>query len=519
MGPAVYTVADILAASAARTPARTAVIDGHTRISYGELNERARRCASLLARRVDPGDRVAILLPRGVDALAVYFGAHLAGAVPVFVHDQLRPRQVAHIVAHAGARLVCTSTRHHKLLRDIDLPDAAIVNISTLRESPLLTAVPRIGRDLAGLIYTSGSTGTAKGVAVTHDNLLAGAGIVAVYLHLESRDCTMAILPWSFDYGLNQVLATFAAGGSVVIQRSTFGPDICRTLAAADVTGLAGVPSLWVALTGSGSPFRQSRLPALRYITNSGGPLAPATIDKIRTAQPHLDIYLMYGLTEAFRSTYLDPAQVADRPTSIGKAIPNTEVLVIDDDGRPCPPGAVGELVHRGPTVAFGYWHDPDATAAVFGPHPHQPAGFRDVGPAETVVYSGDYVKADTDGYLYYVGRRDELFKSRGIRVTTSEIEAEVRASGMVTEAVVAVTTGGPDPHLVAAVLLSGGATLGDLRAYCRDELAPHMQPHEIVARDTMPTTSTGKTDRSAVRAHLTTQIATQLTTAATVQP
>lgn len=508
---AMYTVADLLIAKAARTPERTAVIDGTRRVTYAALTDLARRCANLLTRRTDTGDRIAILLPRGADALAVYFGAHLAGAVPVFVHEQLRARQVAHIVAHAEARMVCTTTRHHGQLRDLALPAAAIVDVATLREPPLTTAVPRIGRDIAGLIYTSGSTGPGKGVVVSHDNLLAGAAIVRDYLHLNGRDRTLALLPWSFDYGLNQVLATFAAGATVVIQRSTFGPDICRTLAATEVTGLAGVPSLWAALTAPGTPLRQMPLPALRYLTNSGGPLAPATIEQLRSAQPHLDIYLMYGLTEAFRSTYLDPAQTADRPTSIGKAIPNTEILVLDDDGKPCPPGVVGELVHRGPTVALGYWQDPDATAAVFRTHPHPAAGVPTSLPAETVVFSGDYVRADTHGYLYYVGRRDELFKSRGIRVTTTEIESEIRASGLVTEAVVAaVGTDGPDPQLLAAVILNAdGSTLDDVRAYCRHELAPHMQPHEVVAMNTMPTTSTGKTARTAVRAHLDQLVAT----------
>jgi acyl-CoA synthetase (AMP-forming)/AMP-acid ligase II len=497
-----YTVADLLTANATRTPEHTAVIDGQTRVSYGELYDRARRCASLFTRRTNPGDRVAVLLPRGTDALAVYFGAHLAAAVPVFVHDQLRARQVARIVRHAGARMVCTATSYRGVLRDLELPEDAVVDVATVRESPLAMPAPRIGRDIAALIYTSGSTGTAKGVVVTHDNLVAGATIVRDYLRLNEHDRTLAILPWSFDYGLNQVLATFAAGGTVVVQRSSFCPDICRTLAAAQVTGLAGVPSLWAALTGLGSPFGHMPLPTLRYITNSGGPLAPATIERIRTAQPHLDVYLMYGLTEAFRSTYLDPALIDIRPTSIGKAIPNTEIIVIGDDGRSCPPGVVGELVHRGPTVALGYWQDPRTTAAVFRSHPQASAGVA----AETVVYSGDYVRADIEGYLYYVGRRDELFKSRGVRVTTTEIETEIRASGMVTEAVVAaVTANGPDPWLAAAVVLNtGGATLDDLRAYCREELAPHLQPHEIVAMQSMPTTPTGKIARTTVRAQLT---------------
>jgi acyl-CoA synthetase (AMP-forming)/AMP-acid ligase II len=500
-----HTAADLLAITAARAPERTAVIDGHSHIPYGELYDRARRCGSLFARRTSPGDRIALLLPRGTEALAGYFGAHLAGAVPVFIHDQLRARQVARIVRHAGARLVCTSVRYHHLLRDLALPDGTIVDLSALREPPLAKPAWRIGRDIAGLIYTSGSTGTARGVIVTHDNLLAGAAIVRDYLELNSDDRTMAILPWSFDYGLNQVLATFAAGATVVIQRSLFCPNICRALAAARATGLAGVPSLWAALTGPGSPFCQMPLPALRYITNSGGPLAPATISQIRQAQPRLDIYLMYGLTEAFRSTYLDPAEIAIRPTSIGKAIPDTEILIIDAHGQPCPPGVTGELVHRGPTVALGYWQDPAATAAVFRPHPHPPSG----APAETVVYSGDYVQADTDGYLYYIGRHDELFKSRGIRVTTTEIETELRASGMITEAVAAaIPSDGLDPHLAAAVILSR-ATLDDLRAYCRNELAPHLQPSELIAMQTMPATSTGKTDRTAVRAQLTQAIIT----------
>ncbi|GAA0480141.1 AMP-dependent synthetase [Actinoplanes capillaceus] len=496
-----YTVADLLTTTAARMPDRVAVIDGSTATTYGDLHERARRCATLIARQTQPGDRVAILLPRSVDALAAYFGAHLAAAAPVFIHDQLGRRQVAHIVEHAGAHLILTTSRYHPRLRDLDLTDRPVVDPATLQETPLPTARPRIGGDIAGLIYTSGSTGTAKGVTVTHDNLLAGATIVSDYLHLVPTDRTLALLPWSFDYGLNQVLASFAVGATVVIQRSWFGPDICRTLDAAQVTGLAGVPSLWAALTWPRSPLLHRPQPALRYITNSGGPLAPATIEQLHEGQPHLDIVLMYGLTEAFRSTYLDPAHVSARPTSIGKAIPNTEIIIVGDDGRPCPPGVTGQLVHRGPTVALGYWQDPDTTAQVFRPHPFPAAGH----PAETVVYSGDYVRADTDGYLYYIGRRDELFKSRGIRVTTTEIETEIRASGLVRDAVVAaVDTDGPDPLLIAAVTLANGTSnLTDLSAYCRRELAPHLQPHEIVVLETMPTTSTGKTDRAAMRDQL----------------
>lgn len=498
-----YTVADLLTGAAARTPGQAAVIDGTRQVTYAELDELARRCATTFARHAGPGDRIALILPRSIHALAAYFGAQLAGTVPVVIHERLRPRQASRIISNSGARMVCSTPRHMPSPSQAGLPgDFPVIDVADLPGQPAAArAAARIGRDIAGLIYTSGSTGTAKGVIVTNDNLLAGATIVRDYLRLTSRERTLALLPWSFDCGLNQVLATFAARGTVVIQRSAFPPDICRTLAAAAVTGLAGVPSLWAGLTGRGSPFCQIPLPSLRYITNTGGPVAPATITQIRDAHPHLDVYLMYGLTEAFRSTYLDPAQVAIRPTSIGKAVPNAEILIVDSQGRPCPPGVTGELVHRGPTVAAGYWNDPDGTAAVFRPHPHPPPGQ----PAETVVYSGDYVRADTDGYFYFVGRHDERFKSRGFRVTTTEIETELRCSGLVTEAVVtAISTGGPEPRIAAAVILSGTcASLNDLRAYCRRELAPHLQPHDLAAVAAMPATSTGKIDRAAVRARL----------------
>jgi amino acid adenylation domain-containing protein len=496
-----YTVADLLAAQARHSPGRPAVIDGATTVSYEELHDAARRWAGLIARRVEAQSRIALLLPRTARALAAYFGACLAGTVPVFVNEQLRARQASRIVDHAGASLVITDRRHRCLLRDSAIRPDQVVEAGVPGGSPIAVPTPVIGKDLAGLIYTSGSTGSPRGVMVTHDNLVAGAAIVADYLGLTSQDRTIAVLPWSFDYGLNQVLATFIVGGAVVVQRSAFPPDICRTLSSAAVTGMAAVPSLWAALTRDGSPLSRRRLPSLRYVTNSGGPLAAATVERLRSVQPHVDVYLMYGLTEAFRSTCLEPAMAGLRPGSIGKAVPNTEILVVGDDGRPCAPGVAGELVHRGPTVAAGYWRDPEATAAVFRPHPFP---LRD-GMPETVVFSGDWVKADAEGYLQFVGRRDEQFKSRGIRVTPTEIEAELLASGLLSEAVVvAVSREGPDPELVAAVVPQGaGFALSELRAYCQAELPGHMLPHRFVPMPQVPRTPNGKADRARLLAEL----------------
>ncbi|MGH3901301.1 MAG: AMP-binding protein [Pseudonocardiaceae bacterium] len=498
-----YTVADLLVTQAHRWPHEAAIVDGSTVVSYCELLDLARRCANLVSRScADTQERVAILLPRSIDALAVYFGAHLARAVPVFINEQLRPRQVGHIVNHATVSLIFTSQRYRPLLRDVRIQSDRVIDVATLREAPLHRLAWTISRDLAALVYTSGSTDSSKAVMVSHDNLIAGATIVADYLGLSEKDRTMAALPWSFDYGLNQVLATFAAGGTVVVQRSAFAPDICRTLAAAKITGMAGVPSQWAALTGAGSPFRRNRYPNLRYVTSSGGPVAATTIQQIRKAQPHLDFYLMYGLTEAFRSTYLEPSMIDTRPYSIGKAVPNTEILVIGEDGQSCGPGFVGELVHRGPTVALGYWQDPAATARIFRPHPL--ILFPTAAP-ETVVFSGDYVRSDADGYLYYIGRGDEMFKSRGVRVTPTEIETEILASGMVSEAVaVALDRSGPDPALLVGVVPSVGSfALTDLHAYCQAELPPHMRPHRIIELTGVPHTPNGKTDRARARAEL----------------
>lgn len=497
MNSQIYVTPDLLAVRAAAHPEQVAILDNAGTCSYADLHDATLRCASRIIRSVDPGQRVGILLPRGAEALAVFFGAQLAGAIPVFVSEQLRARQITHIASHAAFRLLFTNAHHGRLLRDVQLSTAEVVETDSIHEPPL-SASPRIlSGDVGTLIYTSGSTGAPKGVTLSHQNLVAGARIVADYLRLESTDRTLAVLPWSFDYGLNQVLATFAAGGTVVVQRSTFPPDVHRTLADAEVTGLAGVPPLWAMLTAPGSPFRTGPLPALRYVTNSGGVLEPATVERLTAINPGLEVYLMYGLTEAFRSTYLDPGQVLDRPLSIGKAIPDTEIMVVDPAGRACPPGVVGELVHRGPTVALGYWRDPVASAEVFRPNPlpkHDLA-------TETVVYSGDYVRADDEGYLYYVGRRDELFKSRGVRVSPTQIESEMMASGMLSQvAVTALKQTGREPIVVATVVpRETGFRLAELVEYCDAELASHLRPARIMTTAKLPTTTSGKIARATI--------------------
>jgi amino acid adenylation domain-containing protein len=511
---------------------KVAVVDGAERVTYDELLRRAHNCAAVLREMgVQPGDRVVIFLRRSVEAAAALFGTWFVGGVAVIANETLRTRQVHHIVDHSEASCVVSDTR--QLLSVPTFAGRPVVNLDEMPQAKeRFDPEPVAGRDLALLIYTSGSTGLPKGVMVSHDNLLAGTEIVSEYLGLGDRDVVLSVLPFSFDYGLNQLLTALFVGGTLVIQRSLFPRDVCQTLAREQITGLAGVPTLWLQLTGRHSPFLRTAYPSLRYITNSGGRLPETTVRLIREAHPHTQIYLMYGLTEAFRSTYLPPDQIDVRPSSMGKAIPRNEVLVINEQGGLCQPGEVGELVHRGPTVAMGYWHDPETTARVYRPNPLQqgsdPGGsFRDprdgtfqqgsdpVGSScdplqqgsdprtEVVVFSGDLVKTDAEGYLYYVGRRDKQIKSRGIRVSPEEVERCIYSSALISHVVsFGVPRDDGENDIVAVVIPHDPSRFCQetLEEFCRNEMPEYMSPRVIWSLDAFPLTSSGKPDRCLIQ-------------------
>lgn len=494
-----YTVLDFLRRDMTD---RVAIVDGARRLGYAELRERSRNLAGLLQEKgLHRGDRVAIFLPRSIDAVTALFATWLAGGVGVIVYERLLRRQVEHIVGHSGARFLITNERQLLHVPEARHAGAELVNLDR-EDAPGGPGVgaPVIGADLASILYTSGSTGLPKGVMLSHANLLSGAQIVADYLDLDESDIVISLLPFSFDYGLNQLLTTLLVGGTLVLQRSLFPPDICKTLQRERVSGMAGVPTLWRQLSGGRSPFLQAEFPDLRYVTNTGGALPESLVRQMRKAHPHVDVHLMYGLTEAFRSTHLPPEQLDARPSSIGKAIPNVEILVVDEQGNPCAPGEVGELVHRGANIALGYWRDPEATARVFRPHP-----FRDVrnGPQETVVYSGDLVWVDAEGYLYFVGRRDQLIKSRGLRVSPEEVEGCVHDSGLVAETAVFGDSGdGTEGDIVAAVIPKNESSGLEeaIHDYCKNELPEYMRPDVIWRIDALPLTTSGKPDRCALR-------------------
>ena len=399
---------------------RIAVVDGARRVTYGELRVRARDLsAALIGRGVRKGDRVGIFLRRSVDAIAALFATWSAGAVAVILHDQLRTRQVHHILEHSEAALVVTDSGQIARGRHVSVPGCRTSTRSG--PWPATRHVPArvIGADLAALIYTSGSTGLPKGVMLSHDNLLSGAQIVARYLELTKRDVILSVLPFSFDYGLNQLMTTILVGGTLVIQRSLFPNDICQTIrnegdhgpgrrahpvAPADRTALA-VPE--DRLPDAPIHHELRRAPAGAHCAVH--PCCASARPRVPDVRPHRGVSI--DLSAARRS---GPPAVIDGQSHPERRDPGVA------EGRQCLPGEVGELVHRGANISMGYWRDPESTARVFRPNPLEECRN---GRPELVVFSGDLVKTDEEGYLYYVGRKDMQIKSRGVRVSPEEIE------------------------------------------------------------------------------------------------
>src|SRR5947208_2126045 len=385
-------IAGLVWRTAATDPARPAVIaDGHI-TDYASLQRRASAiAASLTNAGLLPYDRVGIFLDGGADAVAAFFGVTAAGGIAVVINESLRPRQVEHILHGAGASTLITS---EDLLarqpRPLETP-SRVLPIHEVPSQAGFAPLPRVGMDPAQIVYTSGSTGLPRGVTVTHANLLAAAATVIDYLGIVASDRIASVLPFSFVYGMSQVLCAVGSGAALVMERSPLATQLVANLRAQRITVLAAVPPLWQQLLHVAS-FCDEPLASLRIATNAGGHLPVPVVRALRRAQPHARLFLMYGLTEVLRSTFLPPEEVDRRPDSIGRAIPGAEVLVVRDDLSACAPGEVGELVHRGPTVALGYWNAPEATARAFRPHPLRPAGSPDT---ERVVFSGDLVRRD----------------------------------------------------------------------------------------------------------------------------
>ncbi len=517
---------ELVLRAAERSPDAQALVYGAERLSYAALADALRQAAQVLLRQgLKPRERVAIYLEKRVENVAAMFGAAYAGLVFVPLNPLLKPAQVAHILTDCNVRVLLTSAPRLAALAPLlaGCPDLRTVLLAGAQTSKAdcggLPVLPwngapaaddaaagiaphrSIDADVAAILYTSGSTGRPKGVVLSHRNLVAGAASVAGYLGNTPDDRILAVLPLSFDYGLSQLTTAFKSGATVVLLNHLLPRDIVIAIARERITGLAAVPPLWAQLAPLFTQAGPETLASLRYLTNSGGAMPGATLAALRAALPAAEMFLMYGLTEAFRSTYLPPSQLDQRPTSMGRAIPNAEILVVRPDGSACGPGEPGELVHRGALVALGYWNDPAKTAERFRPLPGQDPALP---LTEMAVWSGDTVQMDAQGYLYFVGRTDELIKVSGYRISPTEIEEACYASGLVAEA---AAFGVAHPVLgQAVVVVASGepAREAELRKYCQRQLPAYMVPARItITLDALPRNPNGKIDRSSLRQSL----------------
>ncbi len=516
-----FLIHHMLRDSAARRADAEALVHRDERLSHAQAWRQAQGIGRGLRQAgIARGDRVGVLLEPSTALAVSPFGISAGGGVFVPIHHALFPEQVGHIVRDSGMTALITDPERFARLQPLlrDCPDLRVVALTGDAENASADKFAyhdvrawrasdapagedmAIGKDLAAILYTSGSTGKPKGVMLSHANVLAGAAIVSDYLNIGQDDRILAALPFSFDAGLNQLTTAIRQGGTCVLVKFLFAREIVDVLARERITGLAGVPPLWNLLAQDSSRLAQTPLPHLRYITNTGGALPVGTLERLRAALPGTDVVLMYGLTEAFRSTYLPPAELERRPTSMGKAIPDTEILVLDEHERPCAPGEIGELVHRGPTVSMGYWGQPELTAQVLRPNPLAPPG---TGQDEKVCYSGDLVRRDEEGFLYFVGRRDNQIKSSGFRISPTEVEQALCQAGPLRDAAVigvaddmlgqrikAFVVPRENAQVDAETLLAGVASL----------LPRHMLPHALEILDDLPKTPSGKIDYPALR-------------------
>ncbi|GAA4360141.1 acyl-CoA ligase (AMP-forming), exosortase A system-associated [Kangiella marina] len=515
-----YQFDDIVSTSCQQSAERIAVDDNKQQLSYHQLNKAIDTLTDyFLSLGLDANSRVGIYLPKQIEAVVSFFAASRAGLVFVPINPLLKAPQVSYIVQDCNIQLLITSAQRGTILQSIyaeceDLHHLLLVDESTKFTAPDALATHywsqlpaatsprhrrRISRDLAAILYTSGSTGQPKGVCLSHHNLIAGAQSVSQYLHNSAEDVLLAVLPLSFDYGLSQVTTALLVGAKVVLMEYLLPRDVIRQVEKHQITGLAAVPPLWIQLASLEWPESAQR--TLRYLTNSGGVMPEATLSQLRHSLPDTAPYLMYGLTEAFRSTYLEPAELEHRPSSMGKAIPDAEILVLREDGSECQPNEAGELVHRGVHVSLGYWNDPAKTAERFKPlpgkAPHLP---------ELAVWSGDTVKRDEEGFLYFIGRQDDMIKCSGYRISPAELEDTLYQLELISEV---VALGIADAQLGQAVLiavkLSATAQADDnatnsIKRYCQRELPNFMQPKYIEFVDQLPRNPNGKIDRKALQ-------------------
>ena len=511
--PHEWVVGDTLLRSAEIGAGEPAVMVAGESHDYSSLADQALRFArSLQDLGLSRGGRVVVQLPNLFEAAVALYGATLAGGVFVVVHPQTKSQKLEFLLRDSGAEILVIhealsgfqdtasmpleSLRHVVLAGDRpDVPAGALRLSELVAASEPRPALSAIAEDLASLIYTSGSTGNPKGVMMRHRNMVFTMQSLCEYLRLSSEDRILNVLPLAFDYGLYQLLMAVRLGAALVLEQSFAYPrEIVSRVTDAGVTVFPGVPTVFSALSGLLREDPAFSLPSVSRVTNTAAALAPATIADLRSIFPNALIFAMYGLTECKRVSYLEPELLPVRPTSVGKAIPGTEALVIVD-GKPAQPGEVGILHVRGPHVMVGYWNQPELTAEMLREGPS---------PGERMLCTQDSFTVDEDGFLYFVGRTDDIIKVAGQKVSPVEVENALQSLPEVRHAAV---VGVPHDRLGEAIrayiVLHPGAELDERSVIrsCRSLLEPVMVPHEVVFVPELPTTESGKIRKAGLAA------------------
>jgi amino acid adenylation domain-containing protein len=502
---------DYLIDSARRLPDKIALVCQRQRLSYAEIDARSNALAHALVRRgVERGDRVVVFADNTIETVVSFWATLKANAVITIVSPLTRADKLAYLLGDCRAVALLSDSHitpifaeaaaqspHLKTViisgtvdkdRTQDLPGVVGWDEAIQFESRAAPPVrSNIDIDLAAIIYTSGSTGDPKGVMLTHRNMLTAATSICTYLENIEDDVILSVLPMSFDYSLYQMIMAFRMGARLVLERSfTYPAQVLKVLVEEGITGFPGVPTIF-AILAEMKTLREYDFSKIRYVTNTAAALPIKHITMLRDLFPHAAIYSMYGLTECKRCSYLPPKYITDKPTSVGIAIPNTELWIVGEDDRKLGPNEVGQLVIRGATVMKGYWEKPEATAKKLRPGPL---------PGELVLYTGDYARLDEDGFLYFVGRMDDIIKSRGEKVAPKEVEnALMNIQGVKEAAVIGVADEILGQAVKAYVVLEKGVIFSDkdILRECQRRLESFMVPKHVVFVDDLPKTTTGK--------------------------
>ena len=505
------TIPRFLREVAERLPEKTAIVSTKRSLTFCELHEEVLATAECLREfGIQSGDRVGVCMEKSIDQVSVILGILFANAVIVPILPRLKQPNIRHIIENSEmVALITDSERLKEVSEFSDLTKLVVGHGEIDEDWPNLAYMRRyiqprmffnlIGADNAAIIYSSGSTGRPKGILISHRNLADGADIVAQYLRTTEDDRIGCVLSFNFDYGLNQIWQTIRKGATLYLHDFALPNDLFALLAEKSITALPVMPVILTQMFDKRLKIETSSydFSALRYICSTGGRLSATMIEDLRTAFQTTKIYSMFGLTEAFRGTYLEPEILNTRPTSIGKSIPGCQVMVFEKNGDECPPNVVGELVQRGATVSKGYWRDPENTAKVFRTHPKF--------PGETLVYSGDNAMRDEEGYLYFIGRRDQMIKTKGFRVSPSEVEVEVLRHPEIEYAYAfAVPNATMGEDIGCAYTTEKGEVLPErtLKLYLKNSLPSHMVPTYLIHFENFPITgNAGKLDEKTIKA------------------